>query len=436
MKVSEGASLTKRLDDLYRFERSAMRPGLAGVERLLARAGRPDRAFPSILIAGTNGKGSTAAHLDSILRAAGLRTGLYTSPHLVRFSERVRVDGVEISEPALEDLLATWWPRFEEERPSFFEAATALCFDHFARSGIDMAVVEVGLGGRLDATNILEPRVAVITTIANDHAEILGPTLRRIAEEKAGILKRGGRLVLGVRAGEPREVILAIAAELEIPVSLLGRDGVYGATRLTPEGTEFHLKTRVFRGRAATPLLGRHQARNAALAALAAEMVLEGRPDALVSRAIDSGLRATQWPARAQILPGDPPVLVDVAHNPEGASALVETVLALWPGRPLAVVAGFSRDKEHEVILATLARVGSRFYLTSFGSERAAPLERVAEAARAAGLTFESEPDVAMALANAKRWARERKGAVLLTGSVYLAGEAMPALALEVPHAL
>jgi len=202
MKVTEGASLTRRLDELYRFERSAMRPGLAGVERLLARAGRPDLAFPSILIAGTNGKGSTAAHLDSILRAAGLKTGLYTSPHLVRFSERIRVQGSEISEPDLDDLLATWWPRFEEEHPSFFEAATALCFDHFARSGIDIAVVEVGLGGRLDATNILEPRVAVITTIANDHADVLGPTLRRIAGEKAGILKKGGRLVLACARGK------------------------------------------------------------------------------------------------------------------------------------------------------------------------------------------------------------------------------------------
>ena len=436
MKVTEGASLTKRLDELYRFERSAMRPGLAGVERLLARAGRPDLAFPSILIAGTNGKGSTAAHLDSVLRASGLRTGLYTSPHLVRFGERIRIDGEEISEPELEQLLATWWPRFEEEQPSFFEAATALCFDHFARSGIDMAVVEVGLGGRLDATNILEPRVAVITTIANDHADILGPTLRRIAAEKAGILKRGGRLVLGVRAGEPREVILRTAEEREIPVTLLGREGTYGATRVTPEGTEFHLKTRTVRGRVATPLLGKHQARNAALAALAAEIALDGRPLANVARAIETGLRGTRWPARAQILPGDPPVMVDVAHNLEGAMALVETVSAVWSARPLAVVAGFSRDKEHEAILGQLARVGSRFYLTSFESERAAPMERVLEAARAAGLSFEMVPDVARALALAKAWARERQGAVLLAGSVYLAGAAVPALALEVPHAL
>lgn len=436
MKVTEGASLTRRLDELYRFERSAMRPGLAGVERLLARAGRPDLAFPSILIAGTNGKGSTAAHLDSILRAAGLKTGLYTSPHLVRFSERIRVQGSEISEPDLDDLLATWWPRFEEEHPSFFEAATALCFDHFARSGIDIAVVEVGLGGRLDATNILEPRVAVITTIANDHADVLGPTLRRIAGEKAGILKKGGRLVLGVRAGDPRDVILAAAQERDIPVTLLGRDGTYGSTRLTPEGTEFHLKSRTVRTRVGTPLLGRHQARNAALAALAAEIALEGTPEPSIARAIDSGLRATRWPARTQILPGEPPVLIDVAHNLEGASALIETVRALWPGRPLAVVAGFSRDKEHEAILAELARVGSRFYLAPFEGERAAPMERVIEAARAAGIAFESAPDVAVALALAKAWAKERKGAVLLTGSVYLAGAAMPALSLEVPHAL
>ncbi|HEX5032744.1 MAG TPA: folylpolyglutamate synthase/dihydrofolate synthase family protein [Candidatus Eisenbacteria bacterium] len=436
MKVTEGASLTKRLDELYRFERSAMRPGLAGVERLLARAGRPDLAFPSILIAGTNGKGSTAAHLDSILRAAGLKTGLYTSPHLVRFGERIRVGGSEISEPELEELLTAWWPRFEAEHPSFFEAATALCFDHFARSGIDLAVVEVGLGGRLDATNILEPRVAIITTIANDHADILGPTLRRIAEEKAGILKRGGRLVLGVRAGEPRDVILAAALERGIPVTLLGKDGGYGSTRLTPEGTEFHLRTRTVRARVRTPLLGRHQARNGALAALAAEIALQGMPDASIARAIDSGLRSTRWPARAEILPGDPPILIDVAHNLEGAMALVETVQALWPARPIAVVAGFSRDKEHEAILATLARVGSRFYLTPFEGERAAPMERVLEAARAAGIPFDSAPDVAVALALAKAWAKERKGAVLLAGSVYLAGAAMPALALEVPHAL
>src|SRR5262249_38409237 len=157
--------------------------------------------------AGTNGKGSTAAILDSILRAAGLKTGLYTSPHLVRFNERIRVQGREVEDDTLEELLERWWPRFESLRPSFFEAATALGFDHFAASNLDVAVVEVGLGGRLDATNILCPRVSVITTISSDHGEILGNSLRRIAAEKAGIVKAGGTVVSGVRGREARAAI-------------------------------------------------------------------------------------------------------------------------------------------------------------------------------------------------------------------------------------
>src|SRR5437870_10738111 len=185
---------------------------LAHMRVLMAALENPERRSSCVLIAGTNGKGSTAATLASILRAAGLRTGLYTSPHLVRFNERIRVDGREISDAELDELLNRWWPRFEEGRPSFFEAATAIGFDHFAASNLDAAVVEVGLGGRLDATNVLEPLVSVITTISSDHAEILGHTLRRIAIEKAGIVKQGGRLTLGVRSGEARNAILEVAA--------------------------------------------------------------------------------------------------------------------------------------------------------------------------------------------------------------------------------
>ncbi|HEY7727719.1 MAG TPA: Mur ligase family protein, partial [Candidatus Eisenbacteria bacterium] len=188
MRAPSGCSLRQRLEELFRFERSGMRPGLEGIHRLLDRAGRPDREFASVLVGGTNGKGSTAAHLASILRAVGLRVGLYTSPHLLRFNERIRIDGRAIDDDRLEALLGAWWPRFEAERPSFFEAATALGFDFFARSGVDIAVVEVGLGGRLDATNILRPRASVITTVSTDHTEILGDSLARIAAEKAGIV--------------------------------------------------------------------------------------------------------------------------------------------------------------------------------------------------------------------------------------------------------
>jgi len=430
------APLTRRLDELYRFERTGMRLGLEGIERLLERGGRPDRAFPSILIGGTNGKGSTAAHLAAILRAAGLTTGLYTSPHLVRFNERIRINGVEITDTALEETLERWWPEFEAERPSFFEAATALAFDHFARRRVDMAVVEVGLGGRLDATNILAPRASVITTIATDHAEILGPTMRRIAAEKAGIIKPMGTLVLGVRRAEPREVILETARRMNARVLVLGRHGRYAARGVGPGGTELWLRTPSFAGATRTPLLGVHQARNAALAALTAEVALEGRTAEAIGAAVAGGIPSTRWPARAEIVGDDPPVLVDVAHNVEGARALAETVRALFPKRKAAFVAAFSRDKAHEEILAVLARVASRFTLTQFEGERATPATTLAEVAPARHLTCEAVSDPAAAMRSAISWARRERGVVVVTGSFYLMPEAMAALGREVPRAI
>jgi dihydrofolate synthase/folylpolyglutamate synthase len=436
MTISAGVSLRRRLEELYRFERIAMRPGLAGVERLLERADRPDRAFPSILIAGTNGKGSTAAHVASILRAAGLRTGLYTSPHLIRFEERIRVDGAEIGSAELEALLSTWWPRFEEEKPSFFEAATALCFDHFRAARVDVAVVEVGLGGRLDATNVLVPRVSVITTISSDHTEILGHTLRRIAIEKAGIVKEGGRLALGVAPGEGRRAILEVASERGASVSLLGEDADVRVLGMGIEGTEFRLRSRSYDGTLQTPLVGRHQARNAALAALATELYLEGRPTAEIASAIANGISATRWPARAEVLQGNPPVLVDAAHNVEGAAALAETVAALWPGKPVVFVAGFSRDKAHEAILRTLGRAASRFILTRYHGERAMMPDELLRVAPTGHLDCEAVDDPMEALATAKAWALRSNGALVLTGSLYLIGEALPLLGAEVPRAL
>jgi dihydrofolate synthase/folylpolyglutamate synthase len=438
MKQSAGAPLTRRLEELYRFERSGMRLGLTGIERLLTSAGRPDRAFPSVLIAGTNGKGSTAAHLASIFRAAGLKTGLFTSPHLVRFHERIRVDGREIDDAALEALLTRWWPRFEEERPSFFEAVTALCFDHFARQDLGMAVVEVGLGGRLDATNVLAPRASVITTIASDHTEILGRTLREIALEKAGIVKAGGDLILGVRAPGPRDVILGVAGDRGARVKRLGVDARYAARRITPLGTEFRLSTGSFSGTLRTPLLGVHQARNAALASLTADAVLSelGRTPAEIARAIEQGVGATMWPARAEWIDGDPPILLDVAHNVEGALALAATVRALCPSRPVSVVAAFSRDKAHTAILGALASVASRFTLTEFAGERATPAAALLDSAPTRSVTSRAIPVAGEAVDDAIEWARNRGGLVLITGSFYLMPQALAALGREVPRAI
>jgi len=438
MTLTQGVSLQGRLEELYRFERSGMRPGITGVERLLELGGRPDRAFPAVLVAGTNGKGSTAAHLDSILRAAGMRTGLFTSPHLIRFHERIRVDGREIEDHALDALLSRWWPRFDRERPSFFEAATALCFDHFAASGLDMAVVEVGLGGRLDSTNILEAGLSVITTISSDHTEILGRTLRRIAREKAGIVKDKGRVALGVRSGPARDVILEVARERGARVAFLGREVRYRNREVTAAGTEFALQTPSFTGVVRTPLPGFHQARNAALAALAAEIVLESRHRDVIAGAIRRGIEGTRWPGRVQWIPGDPPVLVDAAHNAEGAAALARTVEALVPGGRVAIVAAFSQDKAHDRILRELSPVAGRFFFTEFAGERATPASALL-ASLPAGRNrpeAEVEPRISAALERAKLWARAAGGSVLVTGSLYLLGEALPILGSDVPRAL
>ncbi len=436
MKAPASATLTRRLDDLYRFERSGMRPGLAGIERLLETAGRPDRAFSSILVAGTNGKGSTAAHLDSILRAAGLRTGLYTSPHLLRFHERIRVQGREIEDEALESLLERWWPRFEALHPSFFEAATALGFDHFASSSLDAAVVEVGLGGRLDATNILVPRVSVITTISSDHAEILGTTLRRIAVEKAGIVKPGGTVVCGVRGTEARSAISEAASDQGAWVRWLGTDARYTTRGVSLDGTEFHLETSSFSGRLRTTLLGKHQARNAALAALAAETWLTGRPRDEVRSAIERGVAAARWPARAELVRQDPPVLVDVAHNVEGAGALADTVGALFPGRRVAFVVALSRDKAHADFLRRLGSVATRFYLTEFEGERATPAATLLESAPRKHLTCEAVASIPEALDRALVWASGARGVVVVAGSFFLLARALPHLEVPVPHAI
>ena len=436
MKAPASATLTRRLDSLYRFERSGMRPGLAGIERLLETAGRPDRAFKSILVAGTNGKGSTAAHLDSILRSAGLKTGLYTSPHILRFHERIRVQGREIEDMVLESLLARWWPRFEDLSPSFFEAATALCFDHFAASGLDVAVVEVGLGGRLDATNILTPRVSVITTISSDHREILGNTLRRIATEKAGIIKANGAVVSGVRGREARAAIEAVAMERGAAVSWLGTSAKYRTLGLSLDGTAFQLETSSYSGRLTTKLLGKHQARNAALAALAAEKCLEGRPTGEIAAAIERGIGSVHWPARAELVREDPPVLVDVAHNAEGAGALAETVAALFPGRRVAFVVALSRDKAHAEFLRRLGSVASRFYLTEFQGERTTPAASLLASAPSRHLSCYAVASIPDALDRAIGWARESGGVVVVAGSFFLLAEALPHLEASVPDAI
>jgi folylpolyglutamate synthase/dihydrofolate synthase len=336
MTSAGGVSLRGRLEELYRFERSSMRPGLAGIERLLNRVGRPERLFPSVLIAGTNGKGSTAAHLASILKSAGLRVGLYTSPHLLRFHERIRIGGEEISDEALDRLLERWWPIFEEEHPSFFEAATALCFEYFAEQSLDFAVVEVGLGGRLDSTNILEPRVSVMPRFRAITPNPR-PLLRRIATEKAGIIRPGRPLDWASRERSAKSAILECLRPRAW--SRWVKQRLPNSWR-SPREPSF--VSRPSFGRARTPFTAgtRRETRPSPLAAERRSGAAR-RDDRARNRARD---RRNTVAGAGGWIDGDPPILVDVAHNVEGAASLAATLAGFI--RPAGGGGGgFLRDK-------------------------------------------------------------------------------------------
>jgi len=390
-----------------------------------------------IHVAGTNGKGSVCAFARAMLEAQGLRVHVHTSPHLVNWHERYRLAAPGGGRLVEDDVLEEVEQVNQGREITFFEITAAAMFLAFSRYPADAVVLEVGLGGTYDATNVVpNPAMTVIQPVGMDHKEFLGNDLAGIAAEKAGIIKPMGTLVLGVRRAEPREVILETARRMNARVLVLGRHGRYAARGVGPGGTELWLRTPSFAGATRTPLLGVHQARNAALAALTAEVALEGRTAEAIGAAVAGGIPSTRWPARAEIVGDDPPVLVDVAHNVEGARALAETVRALFPKRKAAFVAAFSRDKAHEEILAVLARVASRFTLTQFEGERATPATTLAEVAPARHLTCEAVSDPAAAMRSAISWARRERGVVVVTGSFYLMPEAMAALGREVPRAI
>src|SRR5579871_2772595 len=319
---------------------------LAHMRILLKALGHPERKFPSVLIAGTNGKGSTAATLAAILRASELKTGLYTSPHLVRINERIRVNGEEIRDARFAELQGAI-DRVAERlvadgalpwHPSFFEMMTAIAFLHFAREKVDIAVLEVGMGGRLDATNVVEPLVSVITDISLDHQKFLGDTVGQIAREKVGIIRRGGVVVTLPQLAEANDVIGNTILDLEA----VGVSAVQYVPPVSPGSTEYLVPSSEKESEKApryryplqvlgkeilveTPLTGRHQLRNVALAIAAAEELGKKALSGITPASIERGIRETRWPGRFEVVPSNgswPEIVLDVAHNPAGAWAL------------------------------------------------------------------------------------------------------------------
>ena len=433
---------------------------LAHMRVLLRTMNHPERTFPSVLIAGTNGKGSTAATLASILRASGLKTGLYTSPHLMRINERIRVNGQEIGDDTFARLHGDV-DRVAEglvERgelpwhPSFFEMMTAIAFAHFARERVDIAVLEVGMGGRLDATNVVEPLVSVITDISLDHQKFLGDTVGEIAREKVGIIRPGSVVVTLPQQPEANDVIgntiLDLGARGVSAVPYVPPVSPASSQYLVPsalrksftaehaENAERDISTCLYRypleilGKqilVETPLVGRHQLRNVALAVATAVELGKKGVSGVTSETIERGIRETQWPGRFQVLPtrlGWPETVLDVAHNPAGAWALRSALSERYDDRPLVFVFGAMRDKAISEMAEILFPLAQRVIATRPGNPRSASPEEIQAAASRTGADIEPIADVGSALERG-RAAAVAEAVLVVTGSIYLVGEVM-----------
>jgi dihydrofolate synthase/folylpolyglutamate synthase len=430
----------------HKFDLEHMRVLLKALEH-------PERKFPSVLIAGTNGKGSTAATLAAILQASKLKTGLYTSPHLVRINERVRIDGIPIPDDTfalIHDLVDRTAERLVSEgdlpwHPSFFEMLTAISFEYFAREKVDIAVLEVGMGGRLDATNVVEPRVSVITDVSLDHQKFLGNTVAEIAREKAGIIREGGAVVTLPQSPEANDVIgnailergaRAINAVPYIPPVSPGAPAT--GFRVSPDPnvfrTRYSLSVMGEEISIESPLVGRHQLRNTALAVAAAEELARQGFGRITPPSIEVGIRNTHWPGRFQVVrPNEkwPEIVFDVAHNPAGAWALRSALSNLYEDRRMIFVFGAMRDKAIAEMTEILFPLAEHVVAAAADNPRSATAAEIRGAAARTATNIEEASSVENALERARALAGAG-GLLVVTGSIYVVGEAMQSLDVRI----
>ncbi len=420
---------------------------LENMRKLVEALGHPERRFASVLIAGTNGKGSTSATLASILETAGYRTALYTSPHLVRINERIQADSEPISDPEFAEM----YNRVNETadqlvrsgalplHPSFFEMMTAMAFEYFASVGVEIAVLEVGMGGRLDATNVVDPCVSVITDVALDHQQYLGNTVGEIAREKAGIIRKNGIVVTLPQHPEANDVI----GNSILDCGAKGVSAVRYVPNVSPGAVKFDhlgpmslhsdfLRTRYFLEIGGeevfieTPLIGRHQLRNVALAIAAAEQLAEcGFP--VLPMQIADGVRNTRWPGRFHLIAGTPDLVLDVAHNPAGAWALRSALSENFGERGITFVFGGMKDKALAEMAQILFPLAGNVVLTHADTPRAASPEELKQMLGPLAEDAYLTSTVVEALTQA-RAVTPKGGLVVVTGSIYIVGEALAQL--------
>lgn len=458
---------------LRSLSRFGVKPGLERIRRLLALLGEPHKTYKTVHVGGTNGKGSISAYLSSILRTGGKRVGLYTSPHLVRYNERIQVDGTPIPDEALAAIFAEVAGAAKAVRdelgtdPTEFEVGTAAAFLYFARQGVDIAVVEVGLGGRLDSTNVIESEAVVLGPISLDHTELLGRDVGAIAWEKAGIFRPGTPVVSSPQLPEAERVLQEEARRIGAPMVWV-REAIGGEAMIEleigsdeaegralehvdkvgddpadrgPERLEEHQAgfdvgewdlsggtvsvTTPWRHHpeVRVPLLGRHQLQNAAVAVTTADL-LDVKGMTLSPDVIRRGIAATRWPGRLELIPGRPPILLDGVHNPGGAAALAHSLASLVKDKRTVFVVAVLGEKEVEGVLGPILPFASEVIATSPASARTAPAapEQLAEVARRLGASSRAVTEVARALAAACESAGP-DGLICVCGSLYLVGE-------------
>ncbi|MFC1931230.1 bifunctional folylpolyglutamate synthase/dihydrofolate synthase [Chloroflexota bacterium] len=417
--------------DYERMPRSALVFDLRRIEMLLERLGNPQEAAKSIHIAGTKGKGSTAAMIASILIRAGYETGLYTSPHLLSVRERIQINDMHIGEDDFARLVTLMKPEVEAVNNSgafgeltTFELLTALAFAYFKEMKVDYQVLETGLGGRLDATNVVKkPDVCVITSISFDHTDVLGDTLAKIAVEKAGIIKTGGTVVCSPQLPEAMAVIERVCREREVRLVRVSGDVIWQCQTISHEGQSFQLRGMIGEYNLNLPLLGEHQLENAATAVVAAE-VLNEMGAKVSSASIATGLAKVRWPGRLQILQRKPWVVVDGAHNADSAKRLVKALKGYFDFSRLILVFGASSDKNIAGMVAELASLPDEVIVTRSRHPRAIPAERLVNELSKKGVIPEVTENVAAAVELAMT--KSASGdLVCATGSLFIVAEVM-----------
>ncbi|MFH0994313.1 MAG: folylpolyglutamate synthase/dihydrofolate synthase family protein [Pseudomonadota bacterium] len=420
MKPNPPTTYLDCLKSMYGLRRFGIKLGLSTIQHILSGLGNPQHRYACIHVAGTNGKGSVASFLASILKTSGYKVGLYTSPHLVRFNERICVNNQQISD---ENVVSAYRAVSEvhggDREPTFFEYTTAMALYEFGRQAVDWAVIETGMGGRLDATNVLQPVISIITNVSLEHQGYLGKTLAEISGEKGGIIKRNTPVVTAVSQPSAISILEKLASELSAPLFRLKKD--FRVRRNADHSFSYYGLDHVWRG-ITTSLTGSHQVQNAALVLAACELL--NRSNTILSlEHIQIGLDNTRWPGRLEVVSDHPMIILDGAHNLNASKELAKYLGTELKGRRITLVIGILEDKPYAAILEHLLPVCSRVILTSPKIDRALPVDTLYPIAAALTADVQTIPDVSRAIAFAVQNARPEE-VICVAGSLYVVGEA------------